>query len=41
MKNLIVRDELHKELKEYCKIRGYSLKGIVEKLIRQELDRNK
>jgi hypothetical protein len=35
-----IDEKLHKDLKVYCKEHGYIIKSLVEKLIKQELNKN-
>lgn len=33
-----ITKELHSEYKEFCEVRGYNMKGRVEKFLRQEME---
>jgi hypothetical protein len=41
MKNIQIKIETHQLLKEHCKENGLLMKGFIEKLIMNELNKNK
>lgn len=36
-----IKSEIHAELKEFCKERGYKISGLVESLIKEKIQTNK
>ena len=38
---IIIDNELHKKMKEYCKDEGYSYSGFISKLLRERLNAEK
>ncbi|MGL5764300.1 MAG: RepB family protein [Sarcina sp.] len=39
MKNVWIEEELYGRLKEHCKREGFTIKGLIEKLVREYLSK--